>query len=170
MNNAAPADRRSWSYFSTPLRYFLWVFVPICALMAPLAVVAQRWPLRASAALVLLCSAYAAIRGYFCRVEADRDGVRYRSLSKDIRIRWPDIRRLDRYAPGAGNAAYIYLTCEDRPPLGRWEIDDRTIQLQDRPGLLEALREARDAASPNPSNLLGNRGLPIPNRHPGGSV
>ena len=103
---------------------------------------------------MLVCSAYAAIRGYLCRIEATRDGVRYRSIRKDIQIRWPDVRRLDRYAPGAGNAAYIYLTCEDRPPLGRWEIDERTIQLQDRPGLLEALREARDSAVANPSNLL----------------
>jgi len=153
MNNAAPADRRSWSYFSTPLRYFLWVFGPICALMAPLAVVAQRWPLRASATLVLICSAYAAVRGYLCRIEIDRDGVHYRSITRRIRIRWSAVRRLDRYAPGAGNATYIYITCEDRPPLGRWEIDERTIQVQDRPGLLDALLEARDSASPNPSNL-----------------
>lgn len=153
MNDAAPADRRSWSYFSTPLRYFLWVFIPICALMAPLAIVAQRWPLRASAAVVLVCSAYAAVRGYLCRVEIDRDGVRYRSLSKNIRIPWPDVRRIERYAPGTGSATYIYLTSEDRPPLGRWEIDERTIQLQDRPGLLDALLNARDSASPNPSNL-----------------
>jgi len=143
-----PGNRHSWPFFSTPLRYFLWVVVPVCVLMAPLAFVASRWPLRASAAVVLFCSGYAATRGYLCRVLADHDGVRYRSIWREIRIAWPAVRLLNRYSPGTTGAAYVFITTHGRAPRGRWEIDDQTIQLQDRPGLLETLQALREAAVP----------------------
>ncbi len=138
--------RRSWPYFSTPLKYFLWVLVPVCALMGPLAILASRWGLRASAAVVLGCSVYALVRGYFCRVTMDGDGVGYRSPWRRVRIGWGDVRGIERYSVGVGGASYVYVSRRAEPPAGRWEIDGDTIQLQDRPGLVETLRQGWEAA------------------------
>jgi hypothetical protein len=134
--------RRSWPFFNTPLRLFLAVVAPVCALMLPLALVAPRGWMRATAAAVVLCSTYGAVRGYFCRLTIDVRGVTWRGLWRTIRLPWEQVRRIDRYAPGVGGAEYVYVTTRDEPPAGRWDVDESTIQMQDRPGLLDALRSA----------------------------
>lgn len=147
--SVATIARRSWPFFSAPLKYFLWVVVPICGLMGPLAVLASRWGLRASAGVVLACSGYALVRGYFCRVTMDDGGVTYRSPWRRLRIGWGEVRGVGRYSSGAGGAGYAYVTRAERQPAGRWEIDADTIQLQDRPGLVETLRQGWEAGRGN---------------------
>jgi len=155
---SATVARRSWPFFSTPLRYFLLVFVPICGLMGPLAVLASRWGLRASAGVVLACSFYALGRGYLCRVAMDLEGVEYRSAWRRLRIGWGDVREIGRYSAGAGGASYVFVSRRSGTPGGRWEIDADTIQLQDRPGLVETLRQGWETARSG----LG-RGSPVGN-------
>jgi hypothetical protein len=144
----APPLRRppSWPYFNTPLWLFLTIVVPICALMLPLAIFATRGWMRGSAVVVLACSLYAGLRGYVCRLVVDDDGVTWRGILRTIRLRWGEIKRIDCYVPGPSGAGYVYLTRRDHPPAGRWDVGPDTLQLQDRPGLLDALRAAHARA------------------------
>ncbi len=142
---------RSWPVFSTPLRYFLWVFVPVGVLMGGLMIFSTRTGIRVSAGVVVACSLYAAVRGYACRVRVDSRGVVYRTLWRAVRLDWDAVRLVGRYTPGPGGAAYVFITSRESPPAGRWDVDEKTIQLQDRPGLLESLESARRAAANSPS-------------------
>lgn len=65
-------------------------------------------------------------------------------------IPWSRVRRVDAYVPGGGLGAtrYIYITTHNRPPLGKWEIDAETIQVQEQAGLLEALKGQWALGSP----------------------
>src|SRR5690554_3163586 len=65
-----------WSFFSTPLRTFLAVMLPIAALMAWLALhPAVPTGIRLTAGLVLACSVYAGWRGYLHRLEATPEAI-----------------------------------------------------------------------------------------------
>ena len=57
---------------------------------------------------------------------------------------WSTIRRIDRYVPSGGvnGVKYVYITRRDRPPAGKWEMNPETVQLQDRPDLLDTLHRA----------------------------
>ncbi|MFO0974082.1 MAG: PH domain-containing protein [Phycisphaerae bacterium] len=139
---------RGWPFFSTPLRHFLAVVGPIALLMGPLAWVAPRGWMRVSAGAVLAYSVYALLRGYCCRLTIDDRGLHYRGLMRRVAIPWARVRRIARYATGPAGAAYVYVTTRDDVPAGRWEIDNETIQLQDRAGLVEALEGAWRRACP----------------------
>ena len=148
MHTGNGKDRRTWSYFNTPLRVYLAVMLPICALMSFLIIVPQISWVRASAAVVLAFSLYGFLRGYVRRLTVDSAGVRFRSLAGRWLILWRDVKQIGLYCPsGAVNGAlFVFVTTQDRPPLGKWEIDSQTFQLQDRPGLLDALQNARRIA------------------------
>jgi hypothetical protein len=145
-----PTGGQSWPVFSTPLRYFLWVFVPVALLMGGLMAFSTRAGIRVSAGVVVGCSLYAGCRGYLCRVHVDARGVAYRTPRRSVRLEWDAVRLIGRYAPGPGAASYVFITSRESPPAGRWDVDERTIQLQDRPGLLESLEAARRAAAKSP--------------------
>lgn len=134
---------QSWPYFNTPLRVCLVVVGPILLLMGPLAFVAPRGWMRASAGVVLACSAYAVVRGYACRLCIDTEGASFVAPWRKTRMAWGEIRRVERYTPGVGGAAYVYLTSRETPPGGKWDVGPDCIQVQDRPGLLEAILKAQ---------------------------
>jgi hypothetical protein len=148
--------RRVYPFFSTPLRRFAGVLSPIAALMGLLAwhSAVPTW-MRLTAGGVVLVSLVALYRGYGHRIEVSRQGVRYRGLWRNVRIDWIDVRLMDRYVPLDRNphARYVYISRLSSPPVDWREIDDNTIQLQDRPGLLVALESMRKAS---PENDTGN--------------
>lgn len=148
-----------YSFFSTPLRTFLGVMAPIAAMMLLLACL-PRMPLwiRLSAGAVVAVSIHGVYRGYAHRLEIWPEHIRFRSPGRELVIRWSEVRRIDRYTPLDRNRAtqYVYVTRLDAPPVDWREIDENTIQLQDRPGLLESLRAHCPHAmpttvTPNPS-------------------
>ncbi len=139
-----PRPVQRWSFFNTPLRTFLAVMLPILVLMVLLAALPGvptgiRW----TAGAVILISLYALWRGYLHRLEADAEGIAYQTPFTRLAIPWSQVRRIDRYIPPDRNrlTPYVYITRLDHPPEGRHMIDPDTIQLQDRPGLLEALQD-----------------------------
>ena len=143
------AHRRSWPYVNAPAAVFFAVIGPICAMMIVLLIVPQREWVKVTAAGVLAVSGYAALRGYARRLIIDERGATFRGVGRSHTIAWVDVRRVERYIPsGAVNGTrYVYVTAHDRAPRGVWEIDSKTLQLQDRPGLLEALQAAWLSAS-----------------------
>ena len=148
--NAAHTSQRDpaawverWAFFSTPLRAFLAVMLPIAMLMGLLAAApAVPTAIRLTAAAVIAVSLRALWRGYLHRLEAGAEGVAYRAPLGRICIPWSQIRRIGRYTPPDRNrlTQYVYITRLDHPPADRHTIDADTLQIQDRPGLLEALQ------------------------------
>lgn len=141
----APAcPRHGWPFLSAPPAMYWAVMAPICAL--EIFLIASRSPLwmRGSAGAVLVVSAIAFARGYLRRLIVDGTGARFRRLLGEVRIPWERVRGVGRYVPGGGlgSTSYVYITSRDEPPAGAWDIDDRTIQIQDRPGALEAIQAA----------------------------
>ena len=100
-----------------------------------------RW-IKITAALVLLWTLLAWAQGYARRLIVDRKRVRLRGLFRTIEIPWSAVSMMDVYIPGGGLGAteYLYVTTRKEPPMGKWDLDENTIQVQDRPGLLDALR------------------------------
>jgi hypothetical protein len=117
-----------WTFFSTPLRVFLGVMGPITIMMLV-------------AGVVVVLSAHAFRRGYLQRIEAWPTQVVFRTPGRTLTIPWDQVRRMDSYIPLDRNRAtrYVYITRLDSPPVDWREIDENTIQLQDRAGLLETL-------------------------------
>ena len=76
-------------------------------------------------------------------------GVRLKRLGGDLFIAWADIRGIGVYVPGGGVGAteYLYVSTRDSPPVGKWEVGEQTIQIQNRPGVLEALQAARSRST-----------------------
>jgi len=95
--------------------------------------------LRLTAAVVSLYGFY---RGYGHRIEMTAEGVRYRRPGRCLSLRWGEVRHIGRYVPLDRNrvSQYVYITRRESPPVDWREIDENTIQLQDRPGLLESLQ------------------------------
>ena len=141
-------DRVVWSFFSTPFRVFAGVLGPIAAMMAVLALLpGMPTVIRVTAGMVVLASLYGFFRGYGHRVEATAEGVCYRRLGRAVKLCWPEIRRIGRYVPidRNRNCMYVYVTRLETPPVDWREVDENTIQLQDRPGLLEAIQKRWEA-------------------------
>src|SRR5437762_3203335 len=150
LGSTPTSHRQTWPFFNTPLRVYLGVMLPICGLMTFLMVVPQQAWVRGSAAVVVGCSIYGLLRGYVRRLTMDVAGVQFTTLGGSFEMTWAQVQRIDVYIPsGAVNGVrHLYVTANDRPPQGKWEIDSRTFQVQDRPGLLHALQASwRDAIS-----------------------
>jgi hypothetical protein len=131
---------------------------PVCVLMGFLVALPQLMWVRLSAALVIGLSLYGLLRGYVRRAALDESGVSFKSLGASLRMPWNEVRRVDTYIPSGGvnGARYVFITRHDRPPRSRDEIDADTFQLQDRPGLLDALRHAWHVAAPTTRNTPPN--------------
>lgn len=139
--------RTSWPYLRTPLRIYLVVMLPICALQGFLLFNPTPLWMKATAALVVLLTIHGFVRGYVRRLVLSADGARLIALTRTIALPWNRIKKYGVYVPGGGLGAveYFYVTTHDRPPDGKWEIDECTIQIQARDGLLESV-EALTAA------------------------
>ncbi len=103
--------------------------------------------IKITASLVVLWTMLALAQGYVRRLIVDRQGVRLRGLFRSIEIPWAQVARVGSYIPGGGLGAteYAYVTTKSEPPMGKWDLDDETIQVQDRPGLLDAVRACQSA-------------------------
>jgi len=148
-DSLAVHSRTVWPFFSTPLRVFLAVMGPVMLIMIAAAILpGMTRGIRISAAMVAAVSLYALHRGYRHRIEVTREAITYRSPARRFTIAWRDVRLIGRYTPPDRNSTsqYVYITRLDRPPVERRQIDENTIQLQDRPGLLETLQSYRSAA------------------------
>lgn len=136
--------KRTWPFLNTPLAVYLIVMLPINGLMAVVAASPHRDWIRLSAGVVIALSGYSFLRGYVRRLRIDAEGATFITLGSRQTIAWRDVRRIDCYVPSGGinGPKYVYVTSHERAPLGKWEIDSRMFQVQDRPGLLDALRES----------------------------
>lgn len=139
--------RTSWPYLRTPLRIYLIVMLPICLLQVVLLASPTPMWMKGTAALVVLLTIHGLIRGYVRRLVLSPDGARFVTLTRTIALPWGRIKKHGVYIPGGGLGAveYFYLTTHDRPPDGKWEIDENTIQIQARDGLLESVEILRAA-------------------------
>lgn len=137
--------RTSWPYLSTPIGVYLLVMLPICALEVFLLLTDCPPWMKWSAGGVVALSAVGLVRGYGRRLILAPEAAVFRGLFRSHRIPWSRVRRFGVYLPGGGVGAteYLFITTNDRPPRGKWDVDDETIQVQNRPGLLEAVREFR---------------------------
>lgn len=98
--------------------------------------------IKITAAMVVLWTLYGLAQGYARRLIVDRQGLRLRGLFQSIEIPWNAVARIGVYMPGGGLGAteYFYATTKSEPPQGKWDLDGDTIQIQDHPGLLEAVQ------------------------------
>jgi hypothetical protein len=153
-----PPHRRSWSYLRAPLAIYLVVMVPICAMQIVLICAGTPTWMKASAAVVVALTIAGLLRGYVQRLKLTSEAACLASLTRTIRIPWSRVNKTGVYIPGGGLGAteYVYITTCDRPPAGKWEIDEQTIQVQARPGLIEAIEECRARAA-QPSAPLADR-------------
>ncbi len=121
---------------------------PICGLQFFLLITRTPTWLRISAACVILLTAFGYVRGYVRRLVLSPEGAALRMLFSRRTIQWHRVRSVGRYVPGGGLGAtpYVYISVHERLPEGKWEINDETLQVQDQPGLLEAIEFWQDAA------------------------
>lgn len=133
--------RTSRPYLRTPLRIYLIVMLPICVLQGFLLINTTPLWMKATAALVVLLTIHGFIRGYVRRLVLSQEGARFVTLTRTIALPWDRIKKYGVYIPGGGLGAveYFYLTTHDRPPDGKWEVDESTIQIQARDGLIETV-------------------------------
>ncbi|MCG8405624.1 MAG: hypothetical protein MI923_10545 [Phycisphaerales bacterium] len=137
--------RRSWPFVRTPIAIYLIVMLPISGLMLFLAFnVTLAW-MKWSAATVLALTAIGFYKGYVRRLVLTDKGPRLVRSFGSIEIPWSGVRLIGTYVPGGGVGAteYVFITTRDTPPVGKWDIDRDTIQLQNRPGLFESIEDAR---------------------------
>lgn len=136
---------QSFPYFSTPLRTYLAVMLPICALEVFLILSGSPAWMQWSAGGVIAVSIYGAAIGYGRRLVLRPDAAVFRRLFSSAVMEWSAVRRVGVYQPGGGvgQTQYIYLTTHDRPPEGKWEQNASVIQIQNRPGLIEAIERFR---------------------------
>jgi len=121
------------------------VNLPICGLQAFLICVnTPVWMKLASGGVLLLTLVFLA-RGYLRRLVVDSRGARLRGMLRSIDLPWERVRRVGSYTPGGGLGAttYVYITTRDEPPMGKWDIDAETIQVQERPGMLAMVEAIR---------------------------
>jgi hypothetical protein len=140
---------RSWPYVRTPLSIYLIVMLPICAL--ELFLIANRAPawMTWTAGGVVVISAAGFFRGYLRRLVLDSKSARLWQPGRGIAIQWSDVRHVGVYVPGGGlgATAYLYITTRETIPQGKWDIDEATIQVQDRDGLREVVETFRRGLS-----------------------
>jgi hypothetical protein len=148
---AEPSPRQSWPYFRTPIGAFLVVMLPINSLMAILLTVASTpvW-MKVTSALVISISLINLVRGYYRRLVFDECGAVFISLFGRVTIPWDCAKTVGVYSPygGRGGVEYAFVTRHDRQPKGVWENDQDTIQIQNRDGLLNAIRSAQEKSKP----------------------
>lgn len=139
--------RRSWPFLKTPLAIYLIVMLPVCGLMVFLLVTNTEGWMKGSAAAVLALTLVGFVRGYVRRLVLTGKGARLIRCCGTIDIPWERVARVGVYIPGGGVGAteYAYITTRDAEPLGKWDLDGDTIQIQNRPGLLDAIERARAA-------------------------
>jgi len=159
MRDAAPY-RRSWPFFRTPIGVFLMVMAPIGGMMAIIVVGDTPSWMTWSAGVVLGITVLALWQGYARRLILSVRGARFVSGWRTVEIDWSEVRGVGSYIPGGGLGAteYVYITKRDSPPAGKWDRDEDTIQVQNRPGLIEAIEIARGAATsdrPAPGDASG---------------
>jgi hypothetical protein len=137
--------------------------IPICGLEVFL--IATRCPawMQGTAAIVLAFSAIGLAHGYLRRLALTKEMAALVGLLGRIEIPWAQVRSVGVYVPGGGVGAteYAYVTRRDAPPRGKWDIDLDTIQVQNRPGLMEAITWARRAAEAR--NDVGMPSMPAAN-------
>lgn len=140
--------RRSWSYLRTPVGIYWLVMSPICLLEGFLLITDTPNWIRFTAGGVLLITIIAFVRGYARRIELHEDGVRWRTLLTRRELRWSDVSSVGTYIPGGGvgTTEYAYLSTRAEPPAGKWQIDEQTFQVQNRPGVIEAIEAFRAEA------------------------
>lgn len=145
VSGGGAACRSSWPYLRTPQCIYWLVMAPICGLQVFLVFTPTPGWLRVSASAVIALTAIGYVRGYFRRLILTPEGATLHTLFSRRFIAWRDVRRAGRYVPGGGLGAtpYFYITMNDRQPEGRWENDERTLQVQDQAGLEAAVEVHR---------------------------
>ena len=124
------------------------VMAPICLFEGFFFITDTPNWIRASAGAVVLISIYGFVRGYGRRLVLSDEGAEWRTLTRSNLIRWNDVRHVGSYVPGGGLGAteYVFITKSAAPPEGKWQIDADTMQVQNQPGLMEAITAYRSAA------------------------
>jgi hypothetical protein len=150
MHGAAPY-RRSWPYFRTPIVAFLVVMAPICGMMAVIVVGDTPSWMTWSAGVVVAITFLTLYQGYARRLILSERGARFVGGWRTVEIEWSEVRGAGVYVPGGGLGAveYVYITKRESPPAGKWDRGQDTIQLQNRPGLIEAIEAARRPHAPD---------------------
>lgn len=129
------------------------VMTPINALMLFL-IIADGVPtaLKITSAVVITLTIHSFLRGYVRRLVVTQEGASRINLFRRAFIAWCDVRLVDVYLPGGGipdgRSGFVFITTLDRAPAGPWQNDDSTIQVQNREGLLEAIRAAQKESKP----------------------
>ncbi len=118
---------------------------PICGLMVFLVATDTPDWMKWSAGAVVLFTVAALWRGYGRRLVLTPAGASLVRLVGSLEIPWERVRRVGVYIPGGGVGAteYVFITTRATAPDGKWDLDGETIQLQNRPGLIEAIEAAR---------------------------
>ena len=119
--------------------------LPICGLEVFLILTPTPAWMSWSAGAVVALTAFGFVRGYLRRLVLSPTSAVLAMPTRRIEIPWERVTRIGVYLPGGGLGAtkYFFVSIHNREPAGKWEIDEDTIQVQDRPGLLEAVREYR---------------------------
>jgi len=147
-DGGVPDGRASWPYLATPISIYLLVMLPICGFEAFLLLAdCPNW-MRISAGMVVLLTIHGFLRGYARRLVLSPHAARFHGPLGHFEIPWAEVRRIDVYIPGGGLGvtSYLYITTRSTPPEGKWDIGPEVIQVQNRPGLLEAVRAFHDQA------------------------
>lgn len=95
--------------------------------------------------VVLALTLHNLIRGYMRRIVVTSQGVAFKGVIFRRILPWERVRRIGVYVPGGGVGVsdYLYVTTKDTAPAGKWDQDAETIQVQNRPGLLEMIEQMR---------------------------
>ncbi len=153
MPRGSETYRRTWPFLKTPLPIFIIVMLPINGLMVFLIVTATPLWMKLTSVLVMLVSLLTLARGYVRRLVLSSEGASLRRLFDRIDISWSDVKSCGVYsAGGPGGTSYFYITRRAVQPGGAWDIDRNTIQVQDQPGLREAVALAQKKDKPETSD------------------
>ena len=133
--------RRSWPCLRTPLSIYLIVMAPICGLMLFLMLTNTKSWMKWSAGVVLILTVVNLFKGYVRRLILTERSAKLVRAFASIEIPWSRVRGVGSYVPGGGVGAteYVYISTRETPPAGKWDIDRDTLQVQNQPGLIEAI-------------------------------
>jgi len=141
-SKSANPGRTSWPYIATPIAIYLMVMFPICALESVLFVTGATAWMKWSAGGVLALTAAGLVAGYARRLVLTPQAALLIAPWRRISIDWSKVRKIGTYVPGGGVGAtqYLFVTTREAAPMGKWDIDSETIQVQYRAGLLDEVR------------------------------
>lgn len=127
------------------------VMAPIGSMMAIIVIVATPSWMTWSAGVVLAITLLTLYQGYVRRLILSDSGARFVGVGRAVEIDWAEVRGVGSYIPGGGLGAteYVYITKREPPPAGKWDRDQDTIQVQNQPGLIEAIEIARRTHAPD---------------------